>query len=136
MFNRIGLVDMYSWNPHCRNIDATAPSGTLQIFRRSWIGYMTHAWDGSYFLYYMTHVLKWSPVICETVSRKTPFIHEYRQAKMWVVLIWVKQEMILLHLMTGKAHGGIAVSQAMQATISPLFKIIIIFVFPLQHFFC
>lgn len=27
VFNSFGLVDMFSWNPHCRNIDGSGSSG-------------------------------------------------------------------------------------------------------------
>lgn len=29
--NRIGLVDMFAWNPHCRNLDGIGSAGTFIV---------------------------------------------------------------------------------------------------------
>ncbi|KAL7119956.1 hypothetical protein ACP275_02G093700 [Erythranthe tilingii] len=41
--NSVGLVDMYSWNPHCRNIDASAPSGNDSTALNDWKGAWWHS---------------------------------------------------------------------------------------------
>ncbi|KAG8369073.1 hypothetical protein BUALT_Bualt15G0112300 [Buddleja alternifolia] len=40
---RIGLVDMYSWNPHCRNIDGNGPSGNDSTAVNNWKGAWWHS---------------------------------------------------------------------------------------------
>ncbi|PIN10060.1 hypothetical protein CDL12_17351 [Handroanthus impetiginosus] len=41
--NRVGLVDMYSWNPHCRNIDSSGPSGNDSVALNDWKGAWWHS---------------------------------------------------------------------------------------------
>ncbi|KAK6159808.1 hypothetical protein DH2020_003189 [Rehmannia glutinosa] len=38
--DRIGLVDMYSWNPHCRNIDGSGLSGNDSTALNNWKGFI------------------------------------------------------------------------------------------------
>ncbi|KAL3843545.1 hypothetical protein ACJIZ3_000948 [Penstemon smallii] len=41
--DRIGLVDMYSWNPHCRNVDNSGPSGNNSTVLNNWKGAWWHS---------------------------------------------------------------------------------------------
>ncbi|KAG6406293.1 hypothetical protein SASPL_133893 [Salvia splendens] len=39
----VGLVDMFSWNPHCRNIDGSGPSGNSSAAQNDWRGAWWHS---------------------------------------------------------------------------------------------
>ncbi|KAL2514032.1 heme binding [Forsythia ovata] len=55
--NRIGLVDMYAWNPHCRNLDGVGSSGNESTALNDWKG----AWWHSSFTTHSGYVEEDSP---------------------------------------------------------------------------
>ncbi|KAL1535038.1 hypothetical protein AAHA92_31139 [Salvia divinorum] len=39
----VGLLDMFSWNPHCRNVDGSGPSGNSSAAQNDWRGAWWHS---------------------------------------------------------------------------------------------